>query len=95
MAKRRRTEVTIHTREVVILRDAASPVRTWCAGCAAQRVFVTPQEAARLAGVSARLIYRCVGENKIHFVETPQGTLLVCGDSLPTAIRSLEGGTRK
>lgn len=45
--------------------------------------MITPEHAARIAGVSARRIYACVENRKLHFAETPEGLLLICLDSLP------------
>ena len=42
----------------------------------------TPDEAAILAHVSSRTIYRWVEAETIHFAETPDGLLLICLNSL-------------
>jgi excisionase family DNA binding protein len=44
--------------------------------------MVTPDEAARLAGVTTRTVYRWIEAGKVHFAETPEGLLLVCPNSL-------------
>jgi len=44
--------------------------------------MITPYEAATLAGVSSRTLYRWIEEAKLHFSEEPGGSLLVCADSL-------------
>lgn len=38
--------------------------------------------AAGLAGVSERLVYRLVEAGKAHFVERPNGVILICSESL-------------
>lgn len=43
--------------------------------------MVTPEEAAVLACVSPRTIYRGVEAGRIHFMETPEGLLLICLNS--------------
>jgi hypothetical protein len=40
--------------------------------------MVTLDEAARAACVSARTIYRWVEDEKLHFIETAVGGLLIC-----------------
>ena len=50
--------------------------------CSAEVRLVTPEEAARLAGVSVREIYRRVEAGRVHFIETGQGVLLICIESL-------------
>lgn len=43
--------------------------------------MITPNEAALLASVSSRTIYRWIEEAKLHFSEELSGSLLVCVDS--------------
>ena len=43
---------------------------------------ITPDEAALIANVSSRTIYRWIEEAKIHFTEDV-GILLICAASLP------------
>lgn len=81
--KRTRTiEFTIETERRVERHRAAAPKITGtCAVCAAESLMVTPDEAARVAGVSARTIYRWIEAGKVHFADTPEGSLLVCLNS--------------
>jgi predicted site-specific integrase-resolvase len=44
--------------------------------------MVTTDEAAILARVSARTIFRWVEAGRVHYTETPEGLLLICPDSL-------------
>jgi excisionase family DNA binding protein len=44
--------------------------------------MVTAEEAAAVAGVTRRTIYRWVEAQSVHFAETPDGALLICLDSL-------------
>jgi predicted site-specific integrase-resolvase len=46
--------------------------------------MLTPEEAAALAQVSSRTIYRRVEAGELHFAETPEEPLLICLDSLTT-----------
>ena len=95
--KRKRTvrtaEVTIETEENVVLRGGLARCSTlmWCPVCRRQVQMVTPEQAARIAGVSTRRIYAWVEAQKVHFAETPEGLLTICLDSLSEAIVS---GTR-
>jgi predicted site-specific integrase-resolvase len=45
--------------------------------------MVTLDQAARIARVSSRTIYRWVEAEKVHFIESAEGTLLVCLNSIP------------
>ena len=78
----KRTKITIETDRVMIIRQRRGVIRAWCAGCAGHARLVTVEKAAALAGVSQRTIYRRVEAGKVHFIETPDGVLLICLDSL-------------
>jgi excisionase family DNA binding protein len=44
--------------------------------------MITPHEAAAIAQVSSRTIYRWIEDAKLHFTEELGGVLFVCADSL-------------
>jgi excisionase family DNA binding protein len=44
--------------------------------------MATPEEAAAIAGVSTRAIYRWIEAGELHFLEGPERNLLVCSTSL-------------
>jgi hypothetical protein len=79
--KKKRTEITIETERMLFV---SSPKRvvTWCAACGARADMVPVDEAAILARVNSRTIYRWVEAEQLHSSETPQGLLLVCLNSL-------------
>src|SRR5689334_8498625 len=78
----RRTEISIETRRVRIVRRRQPLTRGWCDGCLAEVQMITPTQAAALAEVSSRTIYRWIEEARLHFTEEVGGLLLVCADSL-------------
>ena len=82
MKNKTRTEITIETERVLIIKQRKGSVLTWCPLCARQVPMVKVDEAAVLCGVSARTIYRWVESERVHFAETPQGGLLICPPSL-------------
>lgn len=45
--------------------------------------MITPNQAATLARVSSRTIYRWIEDARLHFTEEVGGLLLVCADSVP------------
>jgi predicted site-specific integrase-resolvase len=49
--------------------------------------MVSVEEAATLAGVSQRAIFRWTEERRLHFVETPNGPLQICLNSVIEQIR--------
>ena len=78
MIKKRKTEITVDTHEVWLVRSwwRGAPAR--CAECPGWPEMLTPEEAARLAGLTSRAIYRLVESGQIHSTETEPGGLFVC-----------------
>ena len=76
MRRRKRTEVTIETDEILIVRRPGRPVVSWCPKCRAMVRMIRPERAAVLASVSVREIYRRVESGKMH--GTADDPLLVC-----------------
>jgi hypothetical protein len=82
MKTNRRTEITVETHRLLVMRRRSGSVLARCAECAGAVEMVTPDEGAILANVSSRTIYRWVEAEKIHFTETPDGLLAICLNSL-------------
>jgi hypothetical protein len=79
--KRKRTEITIETERMLYISSPRKVVG-WCATCGAQTEMVTVDQAAILARVDARTIFRRVEAETLHFSETAAGSLLICPNSL-------------
>ena len=80
---KKRTEVTIEFEEIVFVKGSSNLSGTaWCVGCANEVLMVTPAQAAVIARVSVRDINRRVEAGDVHFLETTEGSLLVCMSSL-------------
>jgi excisionase family DNA binding protein len=88
MRRKRRTEITIETERVVVIRQRRGVGQGWCDDCAQPVTMVTAEEAAAVAGVTRRTIYRWVEAEKVHFTETSDGSPLICLNS----IREQESG---
>ncbi len=84
MRRKRRTEAGVEIeREVVVRRPSPRVVvQAFCEGCARPVTMVTAEEAAAIAGVTRRAIYRWVEAHTVHFAEMPDGGLLICLKSL-------------
>ena len=89
MRRRRRMEITVETRRLVI-RRSTNQAPVWCVECSSPVQLITPEEAAVLASVSTRTVYRRVERGQLHFVEIDAGRLLVCPNFLPTSISAKE-----
>ena len=82
MKRRRRTETTIETYEVLAIRTSRAAAQVWCPKCGGRVPLIKPEEAAALFSVNARTIYRWVETDRVHFREMPEGLLLICVNSL-------------
>lgn len=78
----KRRIITVEIDRVVLISKRESSPTAWCAACASRVRMVTVDEAARLARLSARTIYRWVEAGRLHFTETPDGRLFICLSSL-------------
>ena len=65
----------------IINRPHVSEQRT-CSRCTESSGMITADEAAALRGVSTRVIYRCLEDGAIHFIETAKGQLFICLNTL-------------
>lgn len=83
MKRRKRTEITVET-SLLVFRGSTNRSAVWCIECSSRVQLVTPEEAAVLARVTTRAVYRWLERGQVHFVETETGTLLICPNSLPT-----------
>src|SRR5208282_1369522 len=83
----RTAEVTIETEESLVFGASANRRRqtAWCPSCRREAAMVSPEHAARIAGVGTRTVYAWVEAETIHLAESPEGSLLVCLDSLIAA----------
>ena len=78
MKKSRSAKVATPRPQVVIVRRPSLPALKKCPDCAGSIGMVTPEEAAAVVSVNTRTIYRWVEAGTMHFIETPEGRLLIC-----------------
>jgi len=79
---KKRTEIMIEFDEVMVVSARPDSVQAWCEQCCLNVLFVTPEQSSVVAGVSVRTINHWVEAGIVHFVETPNGLLFVCVESL-------------
>ncbi|CAN5341800.1 hypothetical protein BH18ACI2_BH18ACI2_04900 [soil metagenome] len=77
--------VTVKTERTFVFRSRGSVRVEWCADCGAEVGMMSVDGAAHRAGVSEMVIYRLVEAGRVHFAESPDGTMFVCLLSLPHA----------
>jgi hypothetical protein len=80
--KRKKTEIIVEREQVLVIKRLNGLESRWCAECSEQAQMVSVDEAAVLTRLSARAIYRQVEASQLHFLETADGLLLVCINSL-------------
>ena len=85
MTTKRRVKVTVETERVFAARTSKAPPANWCERCGSEVRMLTPDEAAVLARTSVRVIYRRIEAERLHFVETDDGWILICLNSLSGA----------
>lgn len=79
---KRRTEITIESSRLFFVHCVGRAARVTCLVCDGGAEMVTPDHAATLFRLSTRIIHRMVEGGKVHFTETPDGSLLICLNSL-------------
>jgi excisionase family DNA binding protein len=72
----KKTEIVVERDQIIVVRKPG-PMQA-CGSCGAGSPMLTVDEAASIAGVSARAIYRQIEEGRLHFLETDTGGLLIC-----------------
>ena len=80
MGRRKRTEITVETERVVIIRRHRSN-RAWCRQCGSEVDLITQGEAAVVAGLPEQAFLHAEAKGW-HFLEDGEGTSLVCLESL-------------
>lgn len=95
MRVKRRIEI-ITVREQIYQRHQntqfTSPpaVPDWCNGCQRHTQMLLPDLAATMSGITLRNLFRWIESGQIHFVETTEGNVLICLQSVMAQAIQLE-----
>jgi hypothetical protein len=81
MTVHRRTEITVETERVLIIRQRRS-VRAWCHECGYEVEMVSLGEAEALTQVSVQEFCEAAEAHSWHLSENQEGSRLVCLASL-------------
>ncbi|HEY0006107.1 MAG TPA: hypothetical protein VGB17_15110 [Pyrinomonadaceae bacterium] len=90
MKKTRRTKITVETERLLVVSRGRGQVDGWCEICRAEVRLVGVEEAALVAGLGQRAIFRRIESGRLHFTETSRGALLICLESLLQQTRAGE-----
>jgi hypothetical protein len=80
---KQKIRITVTKEKYVSLGGTALHGAAWCPRCAAVTTMLTPDQAAALADVNTRQIFRWLEAGGLHYVETESPSPLVCLASLP------------
>jgi hypothetical protein len=78
----RRTKVTVVKEHVFTYTEDRTPIRIKCNQCSAMTRMVRLDEAGVASGASLQEIRREVEASGLHYLEEPNGSLLICLGSL-------------
>jgi hypothetical protein len=79
---KRTVKLTIETERIFVIRTRRAQRRAMCEACGEVVRLVTAEEAAALAHLSTRAVYRLVEAGTLHFIERAGESVLICLNSL-------------
>lgn len=79
---KRRIEIIVEQQRSLSISTRRISAVGWCAPCGQKVQMVTAEDAAQIAQVNARTIYRRTESGQLHFIESQEGILLICTRSL-------------
>jgi hypothetical protein len=92
VAKTRKTEKAVEIHEFYVIRTTSGSMPALCDVCSSGDAFlVTPEQAAAVAHIPLRSIYRGVESGLVHYRERTDGSLVVCLTSLTIIPPTTEG----
>jgi len=74
----------VERKEVSVPLPNRPGVLLHCPKCGTKAVMLPVEAAAAVTGITQRTLYRWMEEEKLHFIESPDGTVLVCAESFKT-----------
>jgi len=79
----KRILIETESHEVLVIHaNGRSNLRGFCGRCAGEQELLTLDDAVARSGVAALEIVRRIHSEEVHFLETANGHLLVCCESL-------------
>ena len=78
MTNRKRTIVTIETRQRTVVRRSKGQTVAWCERCGSEMLMLKPEDVAAFVRLTAGDFFSRVEAGEIHFLQTDSGALLVC-----------------
>jgi hypothetical protein len=92
VSRKRSAEKTVEIHEFYVIRSASGSLPSLCGECFFETsIMVPPDQAAVLAHVTVRMVYRWVESGVVHYKEEPNGSVMVCVKSLPSTGNQIIG----
>jgi hypothetical protein len=82
MINRTRTQITIQTRQTIVVRPLRDAFHAWCEQCLAVVLALTQESASGLLQVPIGTLYELLAGGKLHAVEAGARSPLICCNSL-------------
>jgi hypothetical protein len=82
MTNKSRTQITIHTRQRIVVHALPDSLKAWCEHCHEIVVALTPQYVGLALRLTAGALAELLDAGKFHTVEPATKSPLVCANSL-------------
>jgi hypothetical protein len=82
MTHKRRTEITIETHEITVIRTNHKPLSAFCERCQKTVPVFAPEQIAIFFRLPLSEVCRRVEANEIHLTRSGRGAALICAVSL-------------
>lgn len=79
---KQRTEITIETREITVIRTVGGRQTDYCENCLKNVSAFAPKKITDVLRLSVTEICRRVETKQIHLTDSGLGAALICGNSL-------------
>jgi len=98
MSTTTRTQITIQTRQTIVVRPLSESFQTWCEECLEVVPALTPESVGSILRIQPETLAGLLETRKWHAVEAGAAALLICARSLsnnPTENTILIEGERQ
>ncbi len=89
LPKAKKYLITTEKHEIFIVRNGHQAIRGFCPECANEAEMLNLDAAISVSGITALEILRRIEKSEIHFLETANGHLLLCRESLGQFINTV------
>jgi hypothetical protein len=85
MTRKTTTTITIQTSSRTIVRPLGPLHTVPCEQCGADASVMTPEDVVSILRIPPGKIYEMLESGRLHVLEEPSGSLLLCFNQLPAA----------